>query len=687
VSIANLLDCVPTLRSIQASIGEDPHLSLIVQAREDVLEKFQPLFAAENLDRLMAQDFRRFLAFKNNCHWTGLERLGGGITKDMDLLREALKELLDESVPVGDRLDALMPEGRARVERLGKAVLTPILMIVYPDRYGVWNGTSEKAIRNLGLWDVEPAPTSLGKRYEYLNAVFLKLAKELSVDLWTLDALFFEVEPVGSGFWWVNQGQSFEEERQGNYIWARRENVSGRTSYHHANVACVRKGDTIIHYVRGAIRCKSTATNDAFDSPWPGGSESVSPEIDGWRVNVEYENFPVPVTLESVASPIVQMKLDKGPLNKSGVPNQGYLFRLSKEAGQLILKKAGSVIPPHSPSTHPLNLILYGPPGTGKTYQSRRIAVEICDGKLPVQGLEYRYKELSQDNRIAFVTFHQSFGYEEFIEGIRASVPRGSSGGLSYEVQPGIFRRICEDARGRPDENFVLIIDEINRGNVSKILGELITLLEESKRTGNEEALEVVLPYSQESFSVPTNLFLVGTMNTADRSIAFIDTALRRRFQFRELMPDASLIRSRAGENGVVDGVDVARLLEVVNARIRFLYDRDHQLGHSYFMGVRTLDDLRMVFLDRLIPLLQEYFHEDWIRISAVLGCAHHPENAKPLSDNAYPILEVDLQKCSTIPGAVELELNDRPDYRISKSFQTASGDELRKYFEAIYSR
>ena len=162
---------------------------------------------------------------------------------------------------------------------------------------------------------------------------------------------------------------------------------------------------------------------------------------------------------------------------------------------------------------------------------------------------------------------------------------------------------------------YILIIDEINRGNISKILGELITLLESSKRKDEEEALEVILPYSQEPFSVPNNLYIIGTMNTADRSIALLDTALRRRFEFIEMMPDSSLLSTDC------DGVDLQRLLESINNRIEFLLDRERSVGHAFLIDdVKNLSDLKAVFKNKILPLLQEYFYDDYAKINAVLN-------------------------------------------------------------------
>ena len=189
---------------------------------------------------------------------------------------------------------------------------------------------------------------------------------------------------------------------------------------------------------------------------------------------------------------------------------------------------------------------------------------------------------------------------------------------LSYLQQQGVKPVESVTVAGADSEPYVLIIDEINRGNVSRIFGELITLIEESKREGADEALSAKLPYSKKPFSVPKNVYLIGTMNTADRSLAGLDIALRRRFVFREMPPQPELL-----DGVMVEGVNIRRLLEVMNERIEALLDRDHCLGHAYFMplkGDRSLARLELIFRNQILPLLQEYFFEDWQRIAWVLN-------------------------------------------------------------------
>ena len=224
-----------------------------------------------------------------------------------------------------------------------------------------------------------------------------------------------------------------------------------------------------------------------------------------------------------------------------------------------------------------------------------------------------------------FITFHQSYSYEEFIEGIR---PVLDSDTLRYELKDGIFKKICNKATQDPDNRYVLVIDEINRGNMSKIFGELITLIEEDKRIGEENELKITLPYSGDLFGVPNNLYIVGTMNTADRSIALLDIALRRRFVFEEVMPDYKLLDSAMEE------IDLGDILKKINKKIEFLIDRDHQIGHSFFLKVKKakdseekIDKLWNVWYYEIIPLIQEYFYNDWENIGRLLN-KYNPTNS-----------------------------------------------------------
>ena len=287
------------------------------------------------------------------------------------------------------------------------------------------------------------------------------------------------------------------------------------------------------------------------------------------------------------------------------------------------------------------NVIFYGPPGTGKTYTTAKRAVEICKTESEEELTDYsqimkKYNELKKNKRIEFITFHQSYGYEEFIEGIKPIVlneddesDSENSQEIKYEIVDGIFKKFCDEARKAQDKEnneYVFIIDEINRGNISKIFGELITLIETTKRAGKKECISTKLPYSKEEFTVPDNVYIIGTMNTADRSIALMDTALRRRFYFEEMLPNYDLLKDIFVEDEGVK-VNIGAMLKAINERIEYLYDREHTIGHAVFLelkGNNNIDKLENIFKKSVIPLLQEYFYEDYDKIRLILG-----DNAK----------------------------------------------------------
>ncbi|MBQ1186915.1 MAG: AAA family ATPase [Clostridia bacterium] len=493
-----------------------------------------------------------------------------------------------------------------------------------------------------------------------------------------------------------------------------------------------------------------------------------------------------------------------------------------------------------------INTILYGPPGTGKTYNTVLYAVAICDEHTSLEELKdkakskdgyneilAKYNKLISEDRIAFTTFHQSYGYEDFIEGIK---PKIINDNVTYKVDSGIFKRFCEnfdnsnldnifqkfelndyptvwkatlgesgensirtdclenghirvgfdfygpeissdtdfsidggnrvlsnfindmkigdvilscydtrhiDAIGivtgdyewqesYPDhkrlrqvdwivkdvkidivdlnggrrmmpptlykmkvsledvknlvfenitssfsesKNKVFIIDEINRGNVSKIFGELITLIEEEKR----DKSKVVLPYSAKEFTVPKNVYILGTMNTADRSLALMDTALRRRFDFVEMMPDADIFTENNSDI-MVEDVSVKRLLEIMNKRIEFLYDREHTIGHAYFKDFldkenRNIETLRRIFIKKIIPLLQEYFYDDYERIRLVLG-------DNQIKDNDMCFIKENEKMTNVFFGKTDIDMEAKT-YTVNEKIKTFGAKRFVEIYEA----
>jgi 5-methylcytosine-specific restriction protein B len=302
-------------------------------------------------------------------------------------------------------------------------------------------------------------------------------------------------------------------------------------------------------------------------------------------------------------------------------------------------KEDGVVIPPVPPPRRQLEglpgrieailerkgqAILYGPPGTGKTYWARRTALDVAAiaafGR-PFAELDVKARgEVAGTDRgagaVRWCTFHPAYGYEDFIEGFRPE--QNASGQLVFERRSGVFKKLCADAVLAPERKFVLLIDEINRGDIPRIFGELLTLLERDKR-----GQTLILPISGERFVVPPNVYVLGTMNTADRSIALLDTALRRRFGFIELMPDVSLLGTAAAGGSIPLGPWLAAL----NDRLRAHLGRDTrnlQIGHAYLLdgGHPVTDFARFVrvLAEDLVPLLEEYCYEDYGALARILG-------------------------------------------------------------------
>ena len=282
-----------------------------------------------------------------------------------------------------------------------------------------------------------------------------------------------------------------------------------------------------------------------------------------------------------------------------------------------------------------LSVILYGAPGTGKTYSMPEYAVAIIE-KTSVDSIKAKYggrrnelldsyNRYLKDERIIFTTFHQNYGYEDFIQGLR---PDFDCDDLKFKVFDGVFKQLADKALHDEESNYVIIIDEINRGNISKIFGELITLIEEDKRWGETEQTFVKLP-SQDIFTVPNNLYILGTMNSADKSISLVDAALRRRFNFIEMEPNGSLISE-----------EYRTFFEQINDHLRKeLQTKDLLIGHSYFIN-KPVESFDKIINKNIIPLLYEYFFDDEKRVKKALeavAAVHYIDK----NDNTEYVFEI----------------------------------------------
>ena len=310
----------------------------------------------------------------------------------------------------------------------------------------------------------------------------------------------------------------------------------------------------------------------------------------------------------------------------------------------------------------PSNYIFYGPPGTGKTFKLRDELLHKYDG---------------ENKRFVFTTFHQAFSYEDFVEGIKP-VMGDTQGEVQYEIKPGVFKEVCTLAKNDSQNQYAIFIDEINRGNVANIFGELITLIEPDKRLGAANEMKITLPYSKEEFGVPSNLDIIGTMNTADRSVEALDTALRRRFSFQEVLPQPRLIKEVLGEKSNYYGIQLGDVLERINYRIEKLIDRDHTIGHAYFLKLKDSQDFSSalvdVFCDNIMPLLQEYFYNDYPKIGLVLGKGF----VKVLDNDSKKV------KFADFDAEGSEDYMERELYRLATKEELIQGDNLSRALEIL---
>ncbi|WP_292392615.1 AAA family ATPase [Methanoculleus sp. UBA303] len=826
---SNFERVVKRLKELLRQSATDGELQDIIQARNEVIAKYQPVFAPSNIQNLSQERFAEFLLFENNKHWTNLYRQTPSVTANMESLRQALTVLADESQPISERLDRVNPKQNKPVKGLGKAILTAILLIEFPETYGIWNGTSENGLGKAGLWPELRRGASFGEQYRAINNVLVALADELAIDLWTLDALWWRYDDLSQSvrywkvapgwnavYWesvWMPQGiASVDFNEFTEYYGERLRDAPELKSFQSEiqKIADENSANPAYDYLRkpGAFRIQSEMfwnfTHEMKEGDYIVANKGMKKIL---GIGIVKSPTKIDENLEQPFYRNVDWIITGGVADKPGSIKGNWrntIIELSKDDFETILHLMsngdGKRINPLFEHMRSLlkrknQIILYGPPGTGKTWVVKEFvqqrgattvkrkniledtrffwltinperwdpenlwreetelwpgkyrsafeeiqqddivfvyagkkyhkvyAIAQCVRKEPgidgypkvfikgIKGVEgpdwqtlktddllsdaapvkvnlrgtlfpLEYDEALQllsltqvdpdelhltlteeDETVKpyeFVTFHQSFSYEEFIEGLRPV--NTDEGQIQYVIQEGIFKRLCREAfnalmqeagiqkvwyeKGKmptlhPDEEqearehidsvpFYLTIDEINRGDISRIFGELITLIEVDKRLLAKNQMVTTLPYSKTSFGIPPNLYILGTMNTADKSIALIDIALRRRFGFIELMPDYEVLKqiltSEDADLREIYSLSID-LLSYINQQVTTLYDRDHQIGHSYLMRMseatnvdEAIESLIFTWYHEILPLLQEYFYDAPAKLEKLLG-------------------------------------------------------------------
>ena len=480
----------------------------------EVIDKYSKVFSPDHIDDLQWEEVYGFLSSKeNNKHWTGLQRNRSTLENNFDKLKIALKILLDESKPIGERLrETIHAKGEFKAPGMAEALATAILTVVFPKKYAVYNGKVVEAANLIWNKKYSTEANFVVEHYEEFNKYANDLAKQHDISLWELDWVWLYITK---------------------------------------------------HYKRK----------------------------------------------------------DKGEDTDKPTKASNYDKKLNLDRSFMYNEDPG----------FPRNIVLYGPVGTGKTFLATRIASGIINGSgLTLRDLRKWIKEppseeTSKGQQIKMITMHKSYGYEQFVEGWMPEPTE--SGQITYKTRDGTFKEFSDKAKAglQNDKNakYVLILDEINRADISRVFGELITLLEQDKREQSKEkpGMKVELIYSHEQFSVPMNLYIIGTMNTTDKSIALMDLAIRRRFHFIPVEPKEDVLEKLLKDKGTPDDVKeaVRHIFEVLNREIAEFRGPDYGIGHAYFKDIGTAEDLMNSWNYKIMPLLQEYFYLDNDKLLEIL--------------------------------------------------------------------
>jgi len=667
---------------------DNEELKEMLENERNVIDKWSKIFNLDNIDNTKDEVFN-FFSKSENHHWD-IQRKKNDI--DLEQFKEGLKILLDDSKDVGERLK----DATDKVNNFGNAMATAILLVHNVEKYGVWNKTSQNALDHLGLWK-----WGNGNKMEYysnINETLIKLRDKVrkiysdtDFDLWKLDAVLYmmikgktkeddEMSKVSR--WWVEKSsdlnhdniQGIENAKFGESLLSPQTDDIGR--YIYENMTNIEPNDLIIHldHITNSFVAISKAASTYKEVTMIYSGRPVK----GYQVELkEYKKLEKPLKWDEMKEKhkeklmeILKNKKEGGlfyninlQLNQIGYITEAPI-EFVKLLNEIYKSSTGNPLPyfddnslninvgnseiPNKMFQH--NIILHGPVGTGKTYISNVLAQKIVDNEIStINDIEETIRnpisymnpwDEKYQKTIKRITFHKSYSYEDFIAGIKAVTENGT---ILYRVEDGIFKEFCDEAKNNPGQKYIFIIDEINRGDISRIFGELITLIEEDKRDK-----PISLPFKRDgealNFLVPSNLYIIGTMNDSDRNIALIDVALRRRFTFFRIGSDEDRLSEWLKVLGDEISNKIKEFVKYLNKQIKSRIGQDYEIGHAFFAPLNdsnsgdAKDKIYTIFKYKIFPLLEEYFHSDREALTKFLGEFYGFE---PIGENdRIPIIE-----------------------------------------------